>query len=182
MHIITRANLVSTFKRALKDMEVIDFNTKEAFLSQITLSNNERATIIQPDEITADNNYKIGSLRMGFEDATNTNLYNSQSNIKVNDIVLIKDDYGITTLVSENVDASSFRDSTNFNSALNFLSFESGWTFCDRYATGSYSSNVNDWEHTFMYLKPKKLEFRTQEASVGGVPQPLIIICSSTLY
>lgn len=162
------------FSASPSGTKVIDFNTKEAFLSHVTLSNNDRATIYQPDEIVVDDDFKVGTLRMGFENASNTQLFNSQSNITINDIVLKKNDYGITTLVSENVDASSFRDSTNFNSALNFLSFESGWTFCDRYATGSYSTNANDWEHTFLYLKPKKLEFKTQEAAVGGVPQHLV--------
>jgi len=113
--------------------KIIDFNTKEAFLSQITLSNSERASIYQPDEIITDCNFKIGTLRMGFESASNTTLFNTQSNITVNDIVLKKDNYGITTIASENVDASTFRDLNNFNSALNFLSFESAWRFCDRW-------------------------------------------------
>jgi hypothetical protein len=39
------------FSASPSGTKVIDFNTKEAFLSQITLSNSEKATIYQPDEI-----------------------------------------------------------------------------------------------------------------------------------
>jgi hypothetical protein len=76
---------------------------------------------------------------------------------------LKKGQYGDTTLISTNVDESTFRDMDNFGTSLDFLSFESSWKFADRYATGYYSSNANDWTSTYLYLKPKTLEFKTQE-------------------
>lgn len=174
------------FNTAPAGSTIIDLESKEAHLSKVQLDSTERTTLIMPDEIITDSNFKMGDFRFDFTNSSQASLHNSQSNIKINDITLKKDDYGITTLVSENVDASSFRDSTNFNSAPNFLPFETTWRFCDRYDTGSYSSNYIDWANSYLTIKPKLLEFRTQDRPTGGIPQPLIthfsVNSNGTLY
>lgn len=112
---------------------ILDFETREMTLSNIKLQNTYEESVL--DEIvsktrtttytssgitTGGSNFTLGDFN--FESnvihSESNILINSSSNVIINDITLKKEDYGATTLISTNVDASTFRDMDNFASSL----------------------------------------------------------------
>jgi len=153
---------------------IFDFSTRQAFLSEIQLSNNDTAIYLPNQIINNNQNFEFGNfegLYIDWSSNINSNvgtsnsafIFNRNSNIYINDTKIYKDG-SKRKIEADQILSSSYCDKENPLTGLSFLSFQSYMSFVNQYARGFYSkSNPQDWSYSWLFLEPMSMSFKTRD-------------------